>query len=163
MNFFERRIQNHAVDFKERRSADRRREQVPVTQERRRLATQIRKNERPNLHVPVRFTNGSVYLSGHTQDMSPEGMSIDCDVPVNPGSPLNLQFSHGRNVCSLNFSGKVVYCNQREKFNSSKRKIGIKFSGDWEWEKLILTSAIVELKKNHIKEDNYLLTVKVSR
>ena len=144
--YYERRNGNVSIDYTDRRKAQRRNKEKAVSEEHRRLSSQIRKYERETFKIPVRLKIEGKEVAGYTHDICPEGLLVFSDAVLSPGMPMSLQFAFGENICSLNVSGQVVFCRPVEKNGAASKAIGIKFSAIREFEKQILTSAVQELK-----------------
>ncbi|HLB02782.1 MAG TPA: PilZ domain-containing protein [Nitrospiria bacterium] len=160
--FYERRREISPVDFYNRRITERRREEFTVSQEHRRLASQVRRYERDTFKIPVWLQIQGREICGYTHDISPEGLLVFIDRVLNAGTAMTLKFSFGTNVCHLNVSGQVVFCRLVEKEGSPWQAVGIKFSAIREFEKTILTSAVQELKHSPALQEKSLLNILVS-
>ncbi len=161
--FYERRNGSLAIDFNERRIAQRRNREKAASPEQRRLASQIRRYEREAFKIPVRLKIQEKEVSGYTHDISPEGLLVFSDTSLNRGTPLALNFTFGENVCHLNISGQVLFCRSVQKENQPQQAIGIKFSAIRDFEQKILTSAVQELKQNGTTQEKSLLTILISK
>ena len=102
-------------------------------------------------------------IVGYTKDITPAGLQLISDSSLQPGTPVNLQFSFGENVCYLNLSGQVALCTQSRENASSSHEIQIKFSAIREWEQKILISAIEALKQSSPMQEKSLVKIQVSR
>lgn len=122
--FYQRRKQSIAIDINDRRIVQRRDQEKAVSQERRRLASQVRRYGRESFKIPVCLETQDKEVSGYTQDISPEGLLVFTDAVLNTGTPLTLQFSFGENVCYLNISGQVVFCRLAENGEIPRQAIG---------------------------------------
>jgi 3-oxoacyl-(acyl-carrier-protein) synthase III len=160
--FYERRNGSQVIDFNDRRTAQRRNGQKAALTEQRRLVSQIRRYEREAFKIPVRLKLESDELPGYTHDISPEGILVFTGTALRSGMPMNLRFSFGKDLCSLNVSGQVVFCRLVEKDGAVSNAIGIKFSGIREFEKKILTSAVQELRQSPDVFQKSLLSILVS-
>jgi acyl-CoA dehydrogenase len=161
--FYERRNGGVAIDIKNRRTAHRRNEAKPISQEHRRIVPQRRRYERETFKIPVRLKIKDKEVSGYTHDISQEGLLIFSDAGLSPGTPMTLQFSFGENVCSLNVSGQVLFSRSAMKERSAQEAIWIKFSAIREFERKILTSAAQELKLSPETHKKSLLNILVSK
>src|SRR5579862_7687971 len=98
--FYERRNGGKLVEFSNRRIAQRRNGQEPASAEqRRRLATQIRRYEREAFRIPVRLKIEGNEVSGFTHDISPEGILVFTGIALRSGMPMSLRFSFGKDLC----------------------------------------------------------------
>jgi pyrroloquinoline quinone (PQQ) biosynthesis protein C len=101
-------------------------------------------------------------ITGYTKDITPSGLQLISDSSLKPGTPVNLQFSFGENVCHLNLSGQVALCAQHRERASSWYEIQIKFSAIRELEQKILVSAIEALKQSSPMQAKSLVKIQVS-
>ncbi|MBI1820520.1 MAG: PilZ domain-containing protein [Nitrospirae bacterium] len=151
---YERRKQNTNVEFNDRRKTEQRGQEMVVSEDRRRLSSQVRSHEREVFKIPVSLQIEEKEIRGYTHDISPTGLLVICDMKLRIDTPITLQFSFG-NVCNLNISGLIVSC----RGNS----IGIKFSEIREWEQKILDFAVKELKQNPYTKDQSVLNIIISQ
>jgi acyl-CoA dehydrogenase len=160
--FYERRKVSRPIDFSNRRIVKRRKQEIAVSEEQRRLASQVRRYEREAFKIPVRLKVQEKEIAGYTHDVCPEGLLVFADTRLSAGTPMSLKFSFGEHVCHLNVSGQVVFCRLSEHGGKTRHAIGIKFSGVQDFEKKILTSAIEELKHSPATQEKSLLKILVS-
>ncbi len=160
--FYERRKESEHINFQDRRIIQRRKYEASISQEHRRLASQMRRYEREAFKIPVRLKVQDKEISGYTHDICPEGLLVFTDTAMSPGTPMALKFSFGRDVCHLNVSGQVAFCRSTENNGSNRHAIGIKFAGVRDFEKKILISAIQELKQSPETQEKSLLNILVS-
>ncbi|MGH7256160.1 MAG: PilZ domain-containing protein, partial [Nitrospirales bacterium] len=111
------------------------------------LTPQARSCARDQLSVPVHYEDPRGEITGHTKDLSPNGMGLVLSRFVKKGAPLSLQCSFGE-ICYLTISGQVRYCKEDLESHPGLFLIGVKFSALREWEQNILSSAIRELREN---------------
>ena len=161
--FYERRKESKLVDFHDRRTVQRRKQEVGIVQDHRRLASQVRRYEREAFKIPIRLKLQDKEISGYTHDICPEGLLVFTDVALSPGAPMDLKFSFGENICHLNISGQVVFCHLSQEGEAPRHSIGIKFSGIRDFEKSILTSVVEELKQGPTIQEKSLLNILVSQ
>ena len=116
-----------------------------------------------DLKIQVRLQLEEKAVSGCTQKFSPQGFRMISETALPAGTPLALQCAFGE-VCYLNLSGQVVFCQtSEEKFPSPQQfSLGIKFSAVREWERKILESAIQELTQTTALQEKSLLNILVS-
>ncbi|MCI0528565.1 MAG: PilZ domain-containing protein, partial [Nitrospira sp.] len=160
--FYDRRKEFKSIDFTDRRVDQRRLQEMPISQEHRRLASQVRRYEREAFKIPVRLQVQGIEITGHTHDICPEGLLVFTDTPLSTGVPMSLKFSFGEHVCHLNVSGQAVFCRSFVEAESSLHATGIKFSGIRDFEKNILTCAVQELKQNTSTHEKSLLNILIS-
>jgi len=163
MTYYERRKENKPTEFSDRRIAHRRNQEKAISQEHRRLASQVRRYEREAFKIPVRLKFQEKEISGFTQDICPEGLLVFTDTALSPGMPMTLKFSFGEHVCHLNISGQVVFCRSTEHEGPTQHAIGIKFSGVRDFEKKILIYVVQELRQSPTTQEKSLLTILVSK
>jgi pyrroloquinoline quinone (PQQ) biosynthesis protein C len=101
-------------------------------------------------------------IAGYTKDITPAGLELISDSSLKPGTPVNLQFTFGENVCYLNLSGQVALCTQHRESASDAYEIQIKFSRIREFEQKILVSAIEALKQSSPMQEKSLVKMQVS-
>ncbi|MEW6058507.1 MAG: PilZ domain-containing protein, partial [Bdellovibrionota bacterium] len=143
--FYERRKQNESISFCDRRNGHRRKDERTVTSNKRRLAIQLRHYERLNFHIPIRLKLREKEISGHTSNISKDGLMVVCEKAVKIGTPLTLQFSFGESFCYMNIAGQVIFCSTKENGVQGRYAIGIRFSAIRDWEQKVLASAVQEL------------------
>ena len=115
------------------------------------------------LRIPFELPVRDKAIAGYTKALTQEGLRVTSASSLKPGTPLNLQFSFGENVCYLNLSGQVALCTQSEQSASDAYEIQIKFSAIREWERKILISAIEALQKSSRMQEKSLVKIQVSR
>src|SRR3989442_6996822 len=120
-----------------------------------------RKYDRELLRIPVRLQLKDKSVSGFSHDFSPAGLRIILQTALKTGTPLALQCTFGE-VCYLNLSAQVVFCQPVNRASENDFSLGIKFSAIRDWEEKILGSAIQELKQGGAQLENSLLTVHVA-
>ena len=118
----------------------------------------VRKYDRELLRIPVRLQLQDKSVSGFSQDFSPAGVRIILQTALKTGTPLALQCTFGE-LCYLNFSAQVVFCQPVNRASKNDFSLGIKFSAIRDWEEKILGSAIQELKHGGAQLEKSLLTV----
>jgi len=116
--------------------------------EQRRLASQIRQYERETFKIPVHLKIMNKRSVCFTHNISPEGLLLFADTNLTPGIPVNLKFTFGENICSLNISGRVLFCRSVFKEGSKRHAMGIKFAAIRDFEKSILISAVHDLRQH---------------
>lgn len=110
------------------------------------------------IRIPVRLLQRGKEALGYTEKFSEEGLLLVMDVPISPGTPLNLQCAFG-DICHLNLSGSVVSCHGVGNIHS----VEIRFAAVHEWEQRILSSSIDELRANASVQKRSLLAVSVGK
>jgi len=115
------------------------------------------------LRIPFELPVRDKAIAGYTKALTPEGLRVTSASSLKPGTPLNLQFSFGENVCYLNLSGQVALCTRSGKSPSDAYGIQIRFSAIREWEQKILISAIEALKQSSRMQEKSLVKIQVSR
>src|SRR5947209_6328647 len=115
------------------------------------------------LRIPFELPVGDKAIAGYTKALTQDGLRLISASSLKPGTPLNLQFSFGENVCYLNLSGQVALCTQSGKSPSDAYDIQIRFSAIREWEQKILISAIEALKQSSRMQEKSLVKIQVSR
>src|SRR3989475_7676623 len=120
-----------------------------------------RKYDRELLRIPVRLQLQGKEFSGFSHDFSPAGLQIIVQTALKTGTPLALQCTFGE-VCYLNLSAQVVFCQPANRASENVFSLGIKFSAIRDWEDKILGSAIQELKQGGGQLEKSLLTVHVT-
>lgn len=160
--FYERRNQTLIIDFRDRRTGNRRGNNRQFQPERRRLASLIRENEREPVRIPARLKTGSTEMFGFTQDIGLGGLKLFSNIALGTGAPIHLQLSFGESVCFLNIAGQVVFCNQFWREETTEYVIGIKFSAIRELDQKILAIALQTLKQNLITQEKSLLEIIIS-
>ncbi len=118
----------------------------------------VRKYDRELLRIPVRLQLQDKSVSGFSQDFSPAGVRIILQTALEAGTPLALQCTFGE-VCYLNLSAQVVFCQLVNRASENDFSLGIKFSAIRDWEEKILGSAIQELKHGGAQLEKSLLAV----
>ncbi|HLC44878.1 MAG TPA: 3-oxoacyl-[acyl-carrier-protein] synthase III C-terminal domain-containing protein [Patescibacteria group bacterium] len=161
--FYERRKENGPIAFDDRRLNQRRNQVQLVSEERRRLASQVRRYEREAFKIPVCLKVRDKEISGFTHNICPNGLLVFTDSVLRAGTPMTLQFSFGDNVCYLNIVGQVVFCLSPESEGGSLgQAIGIQFSAIREFERKILASAVEDLRQNPATQEKSLLNIFVA-
>jgi len=117
-----------------------------------------RKGLKIHFELPVQHK----VIAGYTKDLTSAGLQLISDSSLKPGTPVNLQFSFGENVCYLNLSGQVALCTQRRETASGAYEIQIKFSAIRELEQKILVSAIEALQQSSPMQEKSLVKILVS-
>ncbi len=112
--------------------------------------------------IPFKLPVQDKVIAGYTKALTQDGLRLISASPLKRGTPLNLQFSFGENVCYLNLSGQVTLCTQSGKSASDAYDIQIKFSAIREWERKILISAIEALKQSSRMQEKSLVKIQVS-
>lgn len=161
LRFYERRKQSSLIDFNDRRMTERRKQDLTCSLDLRRLASQVRRYERNGFKIPVRLQIDGKEISGHTQNISSEGLLIFSDIALNPGTPMDLHFSFKEGVSFLKLSGRVVFCRFVEQDGSSQRALGINFSGIRDVEQMVLASAVRTYKDKNMPHDASLLSIDI--
>jgi|GEM_PF-148589 len=160
-HFYERRSQDTAIDFKDRRMIERRIQMSSTASERRRLVSQVRRQQREILTIPVLFEVNESEFSGYSQNISPLGILIISQRPISAGTPMALHFSFGEGTCYLNISGQVVFCGETQN-ERGLTAIGIKFPVIRDFEQIILTCLIKDLKATSSLTEKSLLKIVIS-
>jgi pyrroloquinoline quinone (PQQ) biosynthesis protein C len=164
--YYERRQENKTGTTFERRNGDRRKYDLTVVSNRRRLAAQIRHQDRDDLHLAVQLKTKSEHAFGTTRNISVSGLLLVSDLAVGSGSLATIKFSFGDAFCYLSIQGEVVYCRSIEHGIPGGYAVGVKFSPLNDWEQKVLKSAVEEIKHNpemldrtHLEVDVYELTL----
>src|SRR5256712_5729748 len=118
----------------------------------------VRKYDRELLRIPVSLQLQDKSVSGFSHDFSPAGLRIILQTALKTGTPLALQCTFGE-VCYLNLSAQVVFCQPVNRASENDFSLGIKFSAIRDWEEKILGSAIQELKHGGAQLEKSLLAV----
>ena len=162
--YYERRRGSRKIKFDDRRLGERRNIRKGFLRDNRRNASQIRRNQRKDLFIPATVYIQEKELRGQTQDISPEGVYIKLGTRLKVGTPISLKFIFGNDICYLNISGQVTYCNSQNGYETPQYGIGIKFAGIKDWEQKVLESAVSELiKRGTTVDNNSLLSITVSK
>lgn len=117
--------------------------------------------DRELLRIPISLQLQNKTFSGYSYDFSPAGLGIILQTALEAGTPLALQCTFGE-VCYLNLSAQVVFCQPANGASENFFLLGIKFSAIRDWEEKILGSAIQELKHGGVQLEKSLLTVHVT-
>lgn len=160
--FYDRRNENKQVSFKNRRVAERRRRPNILTQEQRRLVSQVRRQNRESLKIPVTLQADGKEISGYTEDLGPGGLRVFAGSNLSATAPMTLKFSFGENSCQLNISGQVAFCRLSENGTVPRQAIGIKFSAVTDFEQKILSAAVKALQQDALLRERSSLSILVS-
>ena len=117
-----------------------------------------RQHKREMLTIPFCLRHQDAEVSGHSQDLSANGLRIQSRTALEAGTPLALKCTFGE-TCYLNLVGQVIYCQPAE---DGLSVIGIKFSALRDWELKVMDSAIQELLQNSTVQEKSLLAIYVS-
>ncbi|MFQ5788031.1 MAG: iron-containing redox enzyme family protein [Thermodesulfobacteriota bacterium] len=150
VTYYERRRGSLTISFEDRRMEQRRGQDQVSSSQRRRMASRVRRYGRESFKIPVSIKMDGKEVSGYTQDISPEGLLLYSGAALNIGTLMTLQFSF-MNVCSLNVSGLIIYCDGQA--------MRIKFQKIESWEQKILNFAVEELKQSAVTQKKSLLTI----
>jgi len=146
--YYERRQCSTTYTPIERRHEDRRKNDSMVISNQRRLATQVRHQDREHLHIPVQLKTKSEDSLGTTRNLSAGGLSLVGNLALGGGSLVSIKFSFGDEFCYLTIQGKVVYCRSNEARTLGDYVVGVIFSSPNHWERKVLNSAVEELRNN---------------
>ena len=158
----ERRGKKISMDLDDRRIVRDVSQVAAGSPEHRRHTFQPRCHTRTALKIPVRLMTQEKEVSGYTGDISQSGLGVISPAGLQPGTPITLQFSFGKNICHMTVAGRVAYCREIGVGVSQECEIGIKFSAIRELEQKILTSAVQELKQDTATQEQSLLTIHVA-
>lgn len=161
--FFDRRQNAIPINFNDRRTAERRIAEEPISPERRRLFSQIRYFDRENINIQVYLQSEGKEIHGHTQNISLGGLLVHSTIALNNGDPTILQFSFGEHACFVNISGQVVFCHLVNDKESGQYVIGIKFTAIRDFEQRILITAFQTLKQSTITQQKSSLRIVASK
>lgn len=140
--FTERRNRNTAINFSDRRISQRQSRQ-----------NQVRHQLRQTLKVPVSLILNGGELSGHTEDLSQNGLCLFSDTLFPPGAPLVLRFQFEGDIQSVSVSGKAIYSRAVEQEGVALLATGIAFSRTKDTEE--------ELQPKTIPFDSSLLAIHI--
>ena len=144
--FHERRQAANLIDFDDRRMEARRRGDLPVQLERRRLPYQTRLHRRVAFKVPTNVEVEGMAYAGEAVDLSPVGLLILSDAPFQRGTALTLHFEFRYNACHLRLAGEVIMVRARENGAPGMNAVGIRFTDVSAFEAGLLTSAIADIE-----------------
>lgn len=161
--FYDRRKQDHPVP-NDRRVRQRRTYAHSVSDERRRLASQVRRHDRRAFRVPAQVTLGRKSASGYSRDIGPNGLGVVVSaatkLPVQ--TPVTLSFRSGERVRFSDIAGRVAFCDLASGQGASQVVMGIQFSSTATLEQRLLVSVAQELTPEDLgKADHVLLTIDV--
>jgi type IV pilus assembly protein PilZ len=94
-----------------RRHKDRRRRDVNVTAERRRVGADRRIHTRVMVDISVDYRSADTFLFAYITDISAMGIFIRTNAPEPPGTLLNLSFNPPGGGPQLNLEGRVMWVN----------------------------------------------------
>ncbi len=145
----ERRQAANLIDFDDRRIESRRRSDLPVHVERRRLSYQTRLHRRVAFKAPLSVEVDGRAYAGEAVDLSPVGILILSDAPFERGTALTLHFSFRYNACQVRIAGEVSLVRDRESGATEMKAVGIRFTDVPAFEEGLLASAIADIEANH--------------
>jgi len=160
--FFDRRQENKSGNFKNRRGAERRSRAANPSKEQRRAASQVRRQNRESLKIPVKLQADGKEFVGHTEDLGLGGLRIFAGFDLSETAPMTLKFSFGENICQLNISGQVAFCRSTENGKAPRQAIGIKFSAVTDFEQKIISAAVKALQQDSSLRERSSLSIHVS-
>jgi pyrroloquinoline quinone (PQQ) biosynthesis protein C len=161
--YYERRHESKTYSTPiERRDGDRRKNDTTVVFNKRRLATQIRHQDRNHLRIPIQLKTKREHAIGTVGNISVGGLAIVGHIALGGGSLVSIKFSFDDEFCYLTIQGEVVYCCSTDNGAPGDYAVGVKFSSLNNWEQKVLKSAVDEIKNNpgmlertHLEVDVY--------